>query len=113
MVYSGAAVIEIKTGPIYRRDIAPVLTIMMGAGCDRLPWRPEYRAHRDGIALIACGSATPARRNRRKSQPQKSKPKPRLLPFGMFPFFSERSSRSISSCRCDDIKIGAAESFVR
>ncbi|MGY3038107.1 hypothetical protein ACVIIV_007277 [Bradyrhizobium sp. USDA 4354] len=36
---------------------------------------------------IAYASATPAYHSQRKSQPQKSKSKPELQAFGMFPIF--------------------------
>lgn len=62
-------------------------TITTDAGFCRLPLPPEYRAHRDDIAPIACENATRARRSQSKSRLQKSISKLQLQAFGMFPGF--------------------------
>lgn len=76
------------------------------------PLLREYRAHRDDILPIACVSATPSHHSRKQNRPRRSNPKSQLPTFER-PIFSARSSHCISSCRCDDFKIGTAESFAR
>lgn len=76
------------------------------------PLPREYRARRDDILPIACASATPAHHSRKQNLRRISNLKPQLPTFEC-PVFPARSSLCISSCRCDDFKIGTAESFVR
>ena len=73
---------------------------------------PEYRARRDDILPIACASATPSHHSRKQNRRRRSTPRLRLPTFER-PIFPARSSHCISSCRCDDFKIGTAESFAR
>ena len=98
----------VQSGRRLRRSM-----IGTAAGFDRAPSRRAYRAHKDGIAPIACASATPGRHSRSRSPLRKSKSKPRQPTFGMFHVCRNAPPALISSFRRVDFKIGSAETFVR